>query len=242
MSFLINPYTFGVAGPPAWTPASLFESSELGVYYDPSVLSSIWQDSDRTVAGAVDSPVGAMDDLSGNGNHALQTVDVSRPILRLSGGKYHLECDGVDDGLLFGTLAAMGTGAEMCFGIQSTKTTWLFISRLGTSSPLIPIAQDGSSSPNTAGAGAPTILVDRAALASNDRNGVHDAVTSANSKVVTIHTVDLTLLTTGEIAGAGSGFEFGGKIHSCVIVPGLSAENRALLEDWTALKSGVTLP
>lgn len=82
-----------------WTPAQFFAASEAGVFYDLSDLSALWQDSNRTTPGVVDSPVGAVDDLSGNGNHALQATDAKRPILRTSGGIWYLEFDGSDDGL-----------------------------------------------------------------------------------------------------------------------------------------------
>lgn len=82
-----------------FTPADLFGPGDVGAFYDPSVLSSVWQDSGRTTPGAVDSPVGALDDLSGNGNNILQATGASRPQLRQSGSLYYLEFDGVDDRL-----------------------------------------------------------------------------------------------------------------------------------------------
>jgi len=87
---------------PTFTPTSLFSttSREAGVWYDPSDLSSMWQDSAGTVAAAVDQPVGRINDKSGNGFHATQDTAASRPMLRLdSGGRYYLEGDGVDDWL-----------------------------------------------------------------------------------------------------------------------------------------------
>jgi hypothetical protein len=57
------------------------------------------QDSAGTIPAAIDSPVGRISDKSGNNNHALQAMADSRPILRRSGGVYHLEFDGVDDKL-----------------------------------------------------------------------------------------------------------------------------------------------
>ncbi len=82
-------------GESAFTPASLFPAT--GAYYDPGDLATVWQDSARTTPGVVGQPVGALDDKSGNANHLLQATGGFRPILRLSGGFYHLEYDGVDD-------------------------------------------------------------------------------------------------------------------------------------------------
>lgn len=82
-----------LSGGGGFSPASLTPTA----YYDPNDLATVWQDSARTTPGAVNSPVGALDDKSGNGNHLLQATAGKRPILRLSGGFYHLEYDGVDD-------------------------------------------------------------------------------------------------------------------------------------------------
>lgn len=81
----------------AFNPATLFSSGQAGGWYDPSDLSSMWQDSAGTIAAAVDSPVGKIDDKSGRGNHLVQATSAARPILRLATGYYYLEFDGVDD-------------------------------------------------------------------------------------------------------------------------------------------------
>jgi hypothetical protein len=75
-------------GAPAWTLASLFAAGEEGGWYDPSDLSTVWQDDAGTVAGAIDSPVGRLDDKSGNGNHLLQATADARPVLRSDGTLY----------------------------------------------------------------------------------------------------------------------------------------------------------
>lgn len=83
--------------PAPWTPASLFAASEQGAWYDPSDLSTMFQDLAGTVPAAVDSPVGKRLDKSGNGNHWTAQNTSARPILRLTGGLYSLQWDGVDD-------------------------------------------------------------------------------------------------------------------------------------------------
>lgn len=87
-------------GGAAFSPASLFSNGERGAWYDPSDLSSMFQNSDATGAAAVDQPVGYIADKSGNGNHAIQATSTKRPILKETGGLYYLEFDGVDDGLV----------------------------------------------------------------------------------------------------------------------------------------------
>lgn len=104
-----------LSGTAAWRPWILFGPGKAGAWYDPSDLSTMWQDSAGTVAAAVDQPVGRINDKSGNGNHATQATAGKRPILRLASGLYYLESDGVDDELtipqvdyLTSTIAAAG--------------------------------------------------------------------------------------------------------------------------------------
>lgn len=61
--------------------ALLFGSGEQGAWYDPSDLSTLFQDSAGTTpVTAVEQPVGRMLDKSGRGNHATQATTTKRPI------------------------------------------------------------------------------------------------------------------------------------------------------------------
>jgi hypothetical protein len=52
----------------------------LSAWYDSTKLTSLWQNSTRTTSVKVDGDlVGAWDDLSGNGNHVIQSVNINRP-------------------------------------------------------------------------------------------------------------------------------------------------------------------
>ena len=63
--------------------AELFASGEQGVWYDPSDLSTLFQDAAGTIpVTGVEQPVGLMLDKSGRGNHASQATTTARPILR----------------------------------------------------------------------------------------------------------------------------------------------------------------
>ena len=60
----------------------LFAASEPGAWYDPSDLSTLFQDSAGTVpVTAVEQPVGRILDKSGRGNHATQATTTKRPVL-----------------------------------------------------------------------------------------------------------------------------------------------------------------
>jgi hypothetical protein len=62
--------------------AELFANGEQGVWYDPSDLSTLFQDAAGTLpVTSVEQPVGLMRDKSGRGNHASQPTTTARPIL-----------------------------------------------------------------------------------------------------------------------------------------------------------------
>lgn len=84
-------------------PIFLFSAGEKGAWYDPSDLSTLFQDAAGTIpVTAAGQPVGRIMDKSGRGNHATQATATSRPLLQTSGGKWYLDFDGVDDGLITG--------------------------------------------------------------------------------------------------------------------------------------------
>ena len=97
-----------------FSPASLFSSGEEGAWYDPSDLSTLFEE-DGTTPASVDGPVGKVLDKSGNGNHLIQTTETKCPTLRLAGGLYYLEFDGVDDGLQASAIDFTGTDAMSVF-------------------------------------------------------------------------------------------------------------------------------
>ena len=80
------------------SPAQLFQGGVGGVWFDPSDLSTLFQDSAGTIpVTASGQPVGRMLDKSGNGFHALQPTAAYRPTLQIEDGRPYLQFDGVDD-------------------------------------------------------------------------------------------------------------------------------------------------
>jgi len=99
-----------------FTPLALFASGEEGVWYDPSDLSTVFQQDGTTATVPWTSGdildanrVGKLVDKSGNGNDAIQTTLAKCPALKLVGGLYFLEFDGVDDGLQSAAIDFTGT-------------------------------------------------------------------------------------------------------------------------------------
>lgn len=106
----------------AWTPASLF-TTEAGAWWDPSDLSSMWQDSAGTIAAAVNAPVGKIKDKSGHGNDLVQATSSLQPILRSDGTHYWIEADGVDDRLAGTLIANMPQPATLGMAYRFNSTS-----------------------------------------------------------------------------------------------------------------------
>jgi hypothetical protein len=113
---------------PAFSPLDLFGSGEEGAWYDPSDLSTVWQDAAGTIPATAGDPVGRIDDKSGNGNHATQSTPTARPTLQTSGGLYYLDFDGVDDALLttFASAQAQPNSVFAGFEYDSASGTYVF--------------------------------------------------------------------------------------------------------------------
>jgi hypothetical protein len=112
--------------------SALFAGTQ-GVWYDPSNLSTVFQDAAGTIPGAVDQPVGRILDISGNANHASQAVSANRPTLRSSGGLYWLEfVDGINDELRTGYFLTNSLGFYSVAGLSmdsrsgTTSTSMFF--------------------------------------------------------------------------------------------------------------------
>ena len=103
-----------------FSPSLLFSAMEQGAWYDPSDLSTLYQDAAGTTpVTAVEQPVGLMLDKSGRGNHAFQTTATSRPVLKQdANGKYYLFCDGIDDGMVTGTITPGTDKAQVFAGVR----------------------------------------------------------------------------------------------------------------------------
>jgi hypothetical protein len=86
----------------------------------------MYQDSAMTTAVTADGdPVGALLDLSGNGNNATQTISASRPIYRTSGGLEWLEFNGTNQYIVgsdYSTALAQPNSAMIAITDNSTTT------------------------------------------------------------------------------------------------------------------------
>lgn len=80
------------AGAEPFDPAILFAAGEIGMWYDPSDLSTMFVDLAGTVPVTADGdPVGKILDKSGNGHHATAPTSARRPIYKTDGVLHWLE-------------------------------------------------------------------------------------------------------------------------------------------------------
>lgn len=99
-----------------FAPLRLFALGEQGAWYDPSDLTTLYQDSAGTTpVTAHGQPVGLMLDKSGNGRHASQPTAASRPLYQSVGGLQYLLFDGIDDFLVTGSIDFTATDKVSVF-------------------------------------------------------------------------------------------------------------------------------
>jgi len=121
-------------GSRGFSPSALFANGEEGGWYDPSKLSSMKQNSDGTVDAVVDSPVGYIEDQSGNNNTAIQATSDKRPTLRQAGSLYYLEFDGANDCLATSAIDFTGGDQMSVFaGAAKTASTNQVVAELSSS-------------------------------------------------------------------------------------------------------------
>jgi hypothetical protein len=119
ISSLLTPLMRGLievegASASEFLPGNLFASSEGGVWYDPSNISSLYQDdAGTTPVTAAAQTVGLMEDQSPNGIDAVQATVAARPTYQTSPAR--LTLDKVDDRLI-ATIPSGGYTGTMVIG------------------------------------------------------------------------------------------------------------------------------
>lgn len=226
----------------AFTPRQLFAGGVQGVWYDPSDLSTLFQDSAGTTPVTADGdPVGLIRDKSGNGYHASQALAGFRPLYKTSGGLHWLEFAGTDDkmGHSVGSLdmaicAAVRPGVMSGYrGVFGTNTT-------GTDGSTIYAMTNGAgwgtwegvpAAANTTLSSATNyvLTMEGAATGAFRLNGASDGAYA---------------VTQGQAGGQLGGIaaqEFIGRIYGVVARVGPFAVRLPSLERYLAKKAGLTL-
>lgn len=98
---------------------SIFINNEVGVWYDPSDLNTLWQDTAGTIPVTTSGQmVARIDDKSGNGYHATQETADSRPLYQTDGSLHWLEFDGINDHLITAIITPGTDKAQVFAGIR----------------------------------------------------------------------------------------------------------------------------
>lgn len=176
-----------LSGPPpvVWTPQDLFLSGELGGWYDPSDLSTLWQDDAGTIPVTADGQtVARIDDKSGNGNHLRSdSAGTGRlaPLYKTAGGVSWLESVDAPSGL------SASLGSEASGPLTMAVPYTLAVSANSTNTTLNS-ATSINIKATVVAAGSNFLSMDRVATSGTGRAGVNGAnltpvVAAANSAV-----------------------------------------------------------
>lgn len=117
-----------------WEPSRLFDNGEEGAWFDPSDLSTMFQDSAGTTpVTANGQPVGKILDKSGRGNHASQATAAARPLYKVTGLCKWNDFDAVDDVLNTTFQSSLGSNCTVARGNVGAAPTILTGQTIGTS-------------------------------------------------------------------------------------------------------------
>jgi hypothetical protein len=108
----------GIAG--GFNPSALFAAGEQGAWYDPSDISTLFQDTSGTMpVTAAGQSVARINDKSGRGNHATQSNSALQPLYQIDGnGRPFLLFDGSDDRLVTSSFTPSSDKAQIFAGLE----------------------------------------------------------------------------------------------------------------------------
>ena len=240
-----------------WTPIQIFLAGEKGAWYDPSDLSTLFQDAAGTIPVTADGdPVGLMLDKSGNGDHASQSVSAKRMVYGTDGVLRWIDSDGIGAFLITSVASIQGNGSRtILVGALTEPTTapishivhsgndgtagatFGLVSRTGSVNNLGQHYWNGSFNSGFSGMGTDVYSV--------NKNGSTETYRRATTNQEAVNTKTTT---TGAgvyylFSRAGGNSEYGnGKIYGIVIVDrALTASEMEASESYLANQAGVTL-
>ena len=245
-----------------WNPLSLFTQSEPGFWYDPSDITTLFQDSTGlipvTTAG---QSVGKVVDKSGRGNHATQAIALQRPTYQIDGtGRPYLLFDGSLSGMLTGTITPNTDKAQVFIGLRKLSDAAAAIvieasansgSNSGTLAILAP--QSASSTYRFTSKGTTAVnaaLSGYVAPITNVLCGFGDI--SASVATLRVNGEQISQVTTTQGTGnylayplyigrrGGASLPFNGRIYSMIVRFGanLAASQITSAESWVNSKTG----
>lgn len=228
----------------SWVPGRLFQNGEQGAWYDPSDLSTLFQDAAGTTPVTADGdPVGLMLDKSGNGNHATQAVAASRPIYRTDGTLHWLEGDGIDDDLQLPAYRSSTVASDIIVGYKVLKAGAAALTGyFATVARYLMMSQSGSTGVSANGWVYQEGFINGIVADISTRDLLYQKVSS--DAVLTIAGAKAGSAAVNDqsrLMSAGGGINSQCKLYCFIEVLGGVGEHKANVEQYVASKSGVTL-
>ena len=222
--------------------AALFAAGEQGFDISDIRPETVWQDSAKTVPGAIGQPVGYILDKSGRGNHRVQTTTTARTILQQdSGGRCYLQFDGVDDGF-GGAISGWSNSMLVASAIQPATTAAHVLWFLSTTNLVYFGASiGGSGSPPSANVGTPGTFVDGVQVSPDTRAALNTALGSGVTHVEDSYPLAMSAFTDLTL-GNYVGFPFGGRFYGAIATVYSNPATAALIRRRLAQVSGAVLP
>lgn len=228
---------------PEFTPADAFTGGGYGFWVEFDDYAYMAQNSDDTGAiGNVGDPVGHIEDLSGNGNHLVQTNGGARPIT--ASDTYDcLSFDGTDDGLFtVGSTINLSASMLMFVAMKSSDAQSLVGYNSSGGGSYFGCAQDGYAGTIQGDCGGPTYYKNGVLITGTTRNDFHDAFHDDTWCLLEIR--GLNLSTWGSISFKlfdYVSYLFTGKVNAVFLCDTPSTELRDALRTYFGARIGLSL-
>ena len=229
-------------------PATLYVSGQAGLWYEPSTISTLYQDNAGTTAvTASGQQVGKESDKSGRANHAFQATGPSRPTYTVVSSIPFLAYDGVDDGIATAGFATGTLTADMdCFiAIKRTAATSGVPASIAESAVnnLFGFFNPGSGISATFGSGSPTYAVNGVDVAGGTATtaGQLEAVMPINNWLI-LETRNVSLSAYDKFCiSSYPTLRVTGQIGSVILCPAQSTASRNSIRTYMGNQVGLTL-
>jgi hypothetical protein len=225
--------------------SSLFSAGQAGLWYGPSDMASLFQDSTgATPVTAVGQPVGKISDKSGRGNHAIQATAAARPVLAASPAT--LTYDGIDDGTATATFAAGTLTSNMdCFMVVRRESAAPFMAFWASAPNYVGAANSGGgASVSHGGAGAAVnYAVNGTAVAGGTATTevqLAAAMPVGQLLILEIRNLDLSAWTDFK-QSLYPGYPTNGGLGDTILCPAQTDAVRAKIRQYLASRYGVSL-
>lgn len=233
----------------SFDPLSVFSGGIAGGWYDPSDLTTMFQDTAGTVPITADGQaVARINDKSGNNKHLTQATGANCPLYKTSSGLHWLLFDGTNDSLFNVSPIAGGT-QSICAAVQTTNGASTVLANIISASDRVVLTDttvaiiagyyNGSAYTPKSGAANASAHVDTVEIIKG---------TSTELRVNSVAQVGTTNPSVGSTAGIylgqnsiGANFMAGKFFGLLQAAKGLTSAERASLETYMGAKAGIVL-